>query len=373
MEQKHILILPSWYPNEKEPFLGNFIEQYANAMSKRHRVTVLYLDFSSKDKYGMVEENHNENFKVCRAHIPSKKGVFYKYVAHKMGIDWLEKNHPKVDIIHAQVGVRDWWHFLRVRKRLMKPLVYTEHGSFFTKQKFDKLSFFKKRGLRRLFKFTYANTAVSSSLASYMQEVSDKKVEVIGNFIPNEWFNLSVNQKSVEIYRFLHISTLDDNKNPKGILQACKSLVDKGISNWSLTIVSEENSDDLKTWSIDNGLMKYVSFEKHVSHSDIPQVYADHDCFVLNSNRETFSIVNAEALCLGLHLITTPVGFLEEDKTDYIDKVKFDSPSDLSFKMEIAIKEKKTSGMKGRVFIEQFREDSILNKYEALYSNILGE
>ena len=48
------------------------------------------------------------------------------------------------------------------------------------------------------------------------------------------------------------------------------------------------------------------------------------------------------------------------------------TPDDLALKMELAIKEKKYSGIKGRVFAEQFKEDTILDQYEKLYLKVLG-
>lgn len=371
-ESKHILILTSWYPNEKEPFLGNFVEQFAKALSKRHTVTLLYNDFSSEKKYGMVQEKHSDTFTVCRAYIPAKKGVFYKYVAHKMGVDYLEKNFPKVDLIHCQVGIRDWYHFLETRKRLSRPMVYTEHGSYFIDKQFNKLSVLKRFGLKKLFKFTYENIAVSEELAESMRKISGKKVHVIPNFLPNEWYKLAVNEAPESIYKFLHVSTIDNNKNPQGILEACKLLKEKGITNWELTIVSEENFADLKQWAFLNDLMMEVDFQTHVPHAEMPELYAKHDCFILNSFRETFSIVNAEALCFGLHLITTPVGFLSQDKSSFIDKIEPGNPTDLAAKMQDAILKKKTSNKKGRVFVEKFREDVLLDQYETIYNRILG-
>jgi glycosyltransferase involved in cell wall biosynthesis len=370
-ESKHILILTSWYPNEREPYLGNFVEQFAKALSKRHKVILLYNDFSSPTKYGVEQEKVNDTFSVCRAHIPSKKGVFYKYVAHKMGMDYLEKNFPKFDLIHCQIGIRDWCHFLATKKRFNLPLVYTEHGSYFIDKQYSKLPFLKRYGLKKLLKNTSENTGVSQELADSITNISNKKVRVIPNFLPNEWFEFPVNEAPGYTYKFLHISTLDKNKNLQGILDACKLVKEKGITNWELTIVSEEDFAEFKNWTIANDLQLQVIFQEHVPHAEMPELYAKHDCFVLNSFRETFSIVNAEALCFGLHLISTPVGFLNKDNASFIDKVNLDNPLDLSIKMEDAILKKKTSGKNGREFVEKFQENRVMNQYQEIYDDVL--
>ncbi len=368
----HILLLTSWFPNEKEPYLGNFIEQFAVSMSKRQSLTLLYLDYSSKDKYGVVEQKVSDGLIICRVYVPNRKGILHKYFGHKSAINYIRKNLPTFDLIHAQVGIRDWWHFILTKKALGRPMIYNEHGSYLTENQYAKLSFLKRFGLKRLFQYTDLNTAVSTVISSQMEKVSMKKVEVIGNFVPNSWFTLLIIDAPKDIYRFLHISTLDSNKNPMGILEACKGLLDKGIENWTLTIVSEVDFNALWTWSIANGLEKYISFEKHVPHPEMSQLYRDHDCFVLNSNTETFSIVNAEALCFGLHLISTPVGFLSVDKSEFIDKVQFNSPSDLASKMEDAIIKTKFSADLGREFVGKFAEDKILDKYEELYRRLIN-
>ena len=225
--------------------------------------------------------------------------------------------------------------------------------------------------IKKLFKFTYENIAVSEFLAENMRKQTPKKIEVIGNFLPNEWFSFSVNPEPATEYRFLHISGMDQNKNPQGILDACKILKERGILNWHFTFVSESDTSSFQDWTKVNGLEQNISFQKHVPHQEMPQLFADHDCFVLNSAQETFSIVNAEALCFGLHLITTPVGFLYKDKTEYMDKVPFNSPEELANKMMDSIKKRKSSGKRGRVFVEQFKEDLILDQYEKVYQKVL--
>lgn len=370
-ERKHILLLTSWYPNSKQPYLGNFVHQFALALSKRHTVTLLYSDFSTKDKYGMVTETYHAHFHVCRAYIPSTKGVFHKYVASKMGLDYVEKHFPQVDIIHAQIGIRDWYHFLWARKRFHRPMIYTEHGSFFVESQFEKLGRFQKYGLKRLFKFTYENTAVSDFLAKEMRKQTAKKIHVIPNFLPDEWFDFPVNDKPNDNYRFLHVSGMDANKNPEGILEACRILKARKVENWTFTFVTEGDILRFQKWVNENELMDQIQFISPVKHSEMPALYGVHDCFVLNSKRETFSLVNAEALCFGLHLISTPVGFLVENKSEFIDKTPFGSPEKLADYMENALQKRKSSGMKGRVFVEQFREKSVMDMYDRLYESVL--
>ena len=369
----HILLLTSWFPNENEPFLGNFIEQFAYAMSSRHRVTLMYLDYSSSIKYGVKSKILNPNLTICRACVPARKGVFYKYLAHKMSLQWIKENCPDLDLIHAQVGIRDWWHFISIKKTLKLPLVYTEHGSYFIGYQFDRLPFLKRLGLRRLMKKSQEIVAVSDVLAQSMMQNVEQKVEVIGNFIPNSWFDFSFSQLSNEKYRFLHISTLDANKNFQGVLDACAILKEKNILNWHFTVVSEEDFSAFEKWTQMNELVEHFTFLSHVPHELLPELYLTHDCFVLNSNKETFSIVNAEALCMGLHLITTPVGFVGSEKNEVYDLVAFNSPQDLAEKMKNSLQLKKRNNALGREFVAKFREDRVLDSYDQLYQTVIKE
>lgn len=371
LSKKHILVLTSWYPNEKEPHLGNFVEQFAQALSKRHQVTLLYLDQSDSEKKGVTVENQQADLTICRIN-NSKKGVRNRRLAYKAGIDFIRKNVRKIDLIHAQIGIRDSFFFLLVKKRLSLPLVYTEHGSYFTRYHYSKLSFFKRLGLQLLLKQSDHTTAVSAVLAQHMTAVSGTEIQIIGNFLPNNWFAVEVKPKQNDIYRFLHISTLDENKNAEGIIDACKILLEQGQINWHFTVISEEDTSELERRVVANELQKHVSIHGHVPHEKLPDVFAKHDCFVLNSFHETFSIVNAEALCFGLHVITTPVGFLSQDAPDFIDIVEIDNPDQLAEKMNHAIQEKKHSGLLGRKFVEQFREDTILDAYDQVYQQTLS-
>lgn len=38
---QHILIVATWYPSDRDPIIGSFVEQQARILSRRYRVTVV--------------------------------------------------------------------------------------------------------------------------------------------------------------------------------------------------------------------------------------------------------------------------------------------------------------------------------------------
>ena len=58
-----ILIVPSWYPNEKNPISGNFVKEIAKALSLYDDVVVIH---AFSDKSGGFYDNIEEGVRVIR-------------------------------------------------------------------------------------------------------------------------------------------------------------------------------------------------------------------------------------------------------------------------------------------------------------------
>jgi glycosyltransferase involved in cell wall biosynthesis len=364
--------LTSWYPSEGQPFLGNYIQQFAEMMSSTCRVTVVLLEKNDVLVGEMLLENKNDNFQEIRFFYSESILNISKIRAHRKALAFVQAYFPSIDIIHTQVGMTNWWHFLWFKRVLRLPLVYSEHGSFYVKENFKQVNFINRLGLKRLLYESNEVTAVSELLKKEMTRNYPKYIHVIGNVLPKTWESLSLSEKNDRnTYRFLHISTLDHPKNPEGILEAISILKKKGQTNFSLTILSDENTDILQSIVMKEDLNDLVNFLGPHSHNNLPKVYQDHDCFILNSNHETFSIVLAEAMFFGLNIISTKVGFLANKEVAPFDEVIKNNPPQLAQKMEEAIIETKYSGEASRRFVKQFSQDEIIRKYSDIYNRLI--
>ena len=76
MREKEILWLASWYPNEKNPVLGDFIQRHALAVSKFRKITVIYMDQSGWHETSNTDKTDiqiNGNLTEIRRYLPFRK------------------------------------------------------------------------------------------------------------------------------------------------------------------------------------------------------------------------------------------------------------------------------------------------------------
>tara|TARA_R110000737_G_scaffold324995_1_gene338150 strand:+ start:19111 stop:20148 length:1038 start_codon:yes stop_codon:yes gene_type:complete len=342
-------------------------------MSETCEVTVLVLIKNDYRSGETVLEKISDNFQEIRSFYGESFMNKSKIKAHRKALRFVKTYIPSINLIHAHVGMTNWWHFLWFKRELNVPMVYSEHGSFYFKENYNDLNLIHRTGLKRLIYKSDEITAVSDLLKVEMEKNYPKFTNVIGNILLKSWEQIPLTIRNIKEYKFLHVSTVDRAKNTSGILEAILILKNKGLTNFSLTILSDENTNLLQDIVDKNYLNDYVQFLGPHSHSEMPNVYQSHDCFILNSNYETFSIVLAEALFFGLHIISTKVGFLANFQKAPFDEVEINDSIDLADKMEMAISEQKRSYSDGRDFVKQFSQDVIIKKYTEIYNRLLKE
>jgi len=152
--------------------------------------------------------------------------------------------------------------------------------------------------------------------------------------------------------KLLFVGRLIERKGVEYILFALEELkkkyTDKKIS---LTIVGSGNLEDkLKHLTEELNLKKNVSFLGARKHEELPDIYREHDIFILPSINEALGNVTQEAIASGLALLTTETGaselldengfiFKKRDSKDIVEKISIliENPEILnSFKIKSA-------------------------------------
>ncbi len=314
MDKKlHILFLSSWYPTESKPFLGNFVRRHIELVSKNHFVTVLDLQSDSIISKIQITKNSNENLTEIIVKYPKGSNPIKQWLNAKKAFKYGAQSIQNVDIIHGNVILSKGLQFVWAKKYFEKPLVITEHASYFSKEKSQSWNWRDKLILKSVIKNTKVFTAVSVFLKSEIQHsFPDLKIEILPNVIDDSIFSLKDKSQNSKI-KFLHVSTLDERyKNISGIIEACKILKDQGNSNFELEIISDENYDNIQQKVVNLCMENLISFSGPLQMTEIAHKMQQSNALILFSNYETFSCVIAESWATGTPTISTNVGIAEQ-------------------------------------------------------------
>lgn len=365
-------MLSSWYPTRDSEFTGNFVQRQAHLLSSDFQITVLHTKSDSSIQEFEICENTNGNFREIIVYHPKRKNLFQKYRIQNQALKKGLKLIDDVDLVHGHILLPKGLQFISAKKYFKCPLMITEHGSYFRTEAKRKRNFLETFILKKIKKHVDKLTAVSEFLKADLQaDFPQHAIHILPNHVDTDKFI----PKEKEIFKrkeFLHISTLDENiKDPKGIIDACKTLVQKGESDFHLTIISDEPTDKWRKYALENQLLNFVTFLGPLKWFDLIPYYQNSDAFILFSNYETFSIVLAEAWSCGIPIITTSVGIGNKLSSDLGIQVKINDSESLANAMHEFIRENKKIDPKLiRSHAEQFSGEKIISTFEELIKDL---
>ena len=372
-DRKHILLLSSWYPNRFAPFLGNFVQRQAEILAKDFKVTVLYVVADST--ISVREWNVTERENLTEKIIYHPKGTHFFSRKKERDAAFLEglQSIENVDLIHGHVLLPNCYLFLRAKNKFNCPLIITEHGSYFRKEKRKKWDLKEKFLLKLVRKNIDQLVAVSEILRQDLQVYFNTEEIIIIPNPTNTALFFPVEKSKNETFEFLHISTLDTSvKNPVGILDAIELLYDKGYTNYRFTIISDESSLELQKIAKEKGIEQLVSFVGPLHQKDLVSYYQKSDAFVLFSDYETFSIVLTEAWACGIPTITTPVGIAQR-MPEYLGiEVKQKDSLGLAIALEKLLNGMEFNSNLIREYATQFSDETVLQQLKNLYQKFNG-
>lgn len=359
----HVLIFSSWFPTDAQPFLGNFVVQQAKTLAQEYQVTVFrLLEIGAKDTVLQGETS----FSVCTAYYQPSKNPLLRYLNKRKAMKAVLKQVSSIDLIHAHVSYPSGWVMAYLKRKLKKPLLLTEHGSYFRSNfKWD-------------FKFTWSIylahksadqlVAVSNYLRKdILKRVYGKQVEVVFNPVV---ITASRRSKTNEVLELLHISTLDEVKNVAPIFEAIANLKKEG-RRVRLTVVSDEDSSKEKLKVNQLGISDCVVFEGPVAHADIDTFYKNADVFILNSQYESFSIVVAEAWTNGIPVISTSVGIADEMSPKLGVLTNGTAPSIQAAITEVMENYQSFDSEEIMAHAQQFSAEAFLKRIKGIYDTLL--
>ena len=321
---KHILYLPSWFPSRRNPYPGDFIKRHAESASLYNRVTVFYtaIDETIKEPE-LVEEKLNDNLYIYIFYYPSLKGILSRAINGVKRFAALRKMYHRVfpgsspDIVHVHVAYPAGLFALYLKKRKGINYIISEHDGIYMPgyDNYHVPGKFEKRMVPVIYKNAKKIHAVSGSLADALVNIklAGTRPTVIPNVVNKEIFKYREKDRS-GTFRFIHVSSLINQKNPGGMLEAF-SLVKKQRGDFTLKIVGPAN-EKFKRLAEELSLGKEVIFIGETSYAHVAKEIASSDAMVHFTRYETFGCVIAEALCCGVPVIVSDLDVTKELVTD---------------------------------------------------------
>jgi glycosyltransferase involved in cell wall biosynthesis len=307
-----VIWLASWYPSRTSPSNGDFIQRHAEAVARYMPILVIHAIHDKqlvapwaleyKRAGGLTELSLY--FRQDEPEGPWSRLTynlaFYQHT-RKLVRSVMERC-GKPAAFHVHVPMKLGRLAIWARRNLDIPYLVSEHSSKYTgdaEDSFRNRSFMHRWGVRQVFRQAAAITNVSISVGEWIRkEFRTDEVRVIRNVADKALFRYTGRNASVP-FRFLHASTLTEQKNARGLLRAFRELY-RIRQDFELVVIGNSLPSVCEDpWLVGKGL---------VEHREVARLMQESDALVLFSREENFPCVIVEALCSGLPVITSDVG-----------------------------------------------------------------
>lgn len=386
--KRHVLIIPSWYPQTANDVNGSFFREQAIALFKgNNKVGIIKPEFRSVKSfnaiftkpYGLRFEN-DEGVNTYRYHTlnvyPRMPVLSFKRwvdVGEKLYMEYVKK-HGKPDIIHVHSMLPAAFLADRIKNKYGVPFIITEHSSSFARELIPKK-------IIEMLRLPVGNSsfriAVSDRLSLLLTEkFTGSTWKYVPNLVSDKFFNHVEVSECRKDFIFCSVNYLTNNKRVdlqiKSFFHAFKG--DKKVF---LNIVGDgAQKKELMKLVKNLGVESQVNFLGHLSRESVLNEMACSDAIVLSSEYETFGVVLVEALALGKPVIATKCGGPESiviPDVGYL--VEVNSEEKLSWAMNDMKNNIDRFDPKGIISYckVNFSEVSVVNKLNNIYNLVLCE
>ena len=324
MGKLKILVIPSWYPNKKDPLWGNYFIKQTEALSSYADVSMLYINrdsvkhpinyFNDKGNDGYYDDKYPFkfyektilNFRSVSLNFSYKRYAKEAYKAYKS----LELFTGKPDIIIAMSALPAGLAAKYISDKENIPYVVHAHSEGIMINPEYKDYVFS------IIKDANGYMAVNESLKKII-ESKRKDCYLVPNFIECDKF--SIGEKDKNDFVLLSVSNFYKAKAIDILLRALDIVVNKkGNKNVKLKIVGTgEYKDYYESVTRSLNLNDNVTFLGYVDNDKLPEILSSSNALCVSSTFETFCIPIIEAFASGIPVITTdcvgPLEIVNED------------------------------------------------------------
>lgn len=327
MNNKKIIVIPSFYPTEDNPNIGIFFkEQSESLLNFGWDIIVIYAEqrsiknFSLKllqKNYFQTSDKIENGVRCIRKHrwniVPTKflLGQFIWARAMIKEIDRYIKQNGKPDIIHAHCSLWGGYVSMIISKKYHIPYIITEHS---TKYGLNTTTNLENRITRKVFLEASSVIVVSNPFKRLLTEkfnLNENNIQVIPNFINTDFF-YNFDKKEKNKFQFLTICYLNPKKRIDRLIKAFTKEF-KGDKRYILKIGGKGDAEEnLMNLVKKLEMEKQILFLGELSRYEVRENIWKSNCFVLPSDVETFGVVLIESLSAGIPVISTKSGGPED-------------------------------------------------------------
>ena len=317
-----VLTLCSWYPNDFNPTLGNFVQKHADTIALQNSAVALAIFPSTIDTCIRLVHTTRNGLDEFIVYYPKQERGFtllrkvHNFFSHrkafKLGYNNVLGIMGKPDIVHLNIvyplGIWALW----LKWRFKIPYVITENSSGFhvgTEHAYPKSIL---RLCRVVLRQASVLMPVSKNLKTSLYKLSgNNSFKIICNVVDEKVFKAPACETRSKS-RFIHISTgVDSIKNLSGMIRVINALC-LTYANIHLDIISDGDIEYAKELHKELGNAKCVDFHSTKTTGEIAHMIASNDALLMFSNYENFPCVIAESMMSGKPVISSNVNGIPE-------------------------------------------------------------
>lgn len=284
-DEMKVLFLSAWYPTERDAMAGLFVQKHAEAVAKQGcDVCVLY---SEETGFRWAQDMYKK---------------------------WqqLRKEWGMPDIVQMNVLDKNGMIALWFKWRYRIPYIIVEHWSGYLPANYAFRGGWHGWIMRKIAEKASCILPVSQMLEDAMKKCGIKNENwirihnVVDDFFYHPISPITITPKG-EKFRFLHVSCFDEKaKNIQGMLRAARKVAEKR-QDFELVLVGtgvdyHVDVDYAQSLHFPEGMLHFTG--EQTPH-EVAQWMQESDCFLLFSRYETYAVVLAEAMTIGLPIIST--------------------------------------------------------------------
>lgn len=327
----HILVIPKWWPNVRDPQLGDFLRKQVQAFAMFTPTTVLWIEGDPGTKPGaeLVETDGlmlvHSRYVASRSPVkPWRKLVNLRryWLAAMAGWRLVLAERGKPDLVHVHILVRPALVARWIKWRHGVPYILSEQSSEYLNGTYQSKGPLFHALNRVLFKGAAAITAVSAWLGDELVSLGlCQRYDVVPNVIPG--LDRPLPPRGPVGHFMVVADLIERTKNVSGVIKALALGLRRG-ADLRLTIIGDGPDRHLLEELVRHeGVGDQVTFLGRLPNTGVLDHLAHAGSVIINSNVETFSVVTGEALAQGKPVIATrcggPQGFVTPENGILID------------------------------------------------------